>query len=133
MPDGPKLSVKSNKAADLRIWLQNFTTIFCIFSALEADGFGDRPYFKAFVAETKDDKNQNQIVGFTLYFFTYSTWEGKSLFMEDIYVQQQHRKKGVGLSLFQSVAQVSVALFRALNCNTKFYKIIANFNLGGAM
>lgn len=27
--------------------------------------------------------------------------------MEDLYVQPEHRRKGVGLSLFQSVAQVS--------------------------
>jgi hypothetical protein len=40
-------------------------------TALEQDGFGVRPFFEAFVASEKDS---NQIVGFALYFFTYSTW-----------------------------------------------------------
>ena len=35
-------------------------------------------------------------MGFALFFFTYSTWEGKSVFMEDLYVQPSHRGKGVG-------------------------------------
>jgi predicted GNAT family acetyltransferase len=32
--------------------------------------------------------------------------QGKSLYMEDIYVQPQQRRKGVGLSLLRSVSQV---------------------------
>lgn len=39
--------------------------------ALEQDGFGVRPFFEAYVALAKES---NQIVGFALYFFTYSTW-----------------------------------------------------------
>ena len=37
-----------------------------------------------------------QLIGFALFFFTYSTWEGKSVFMEDLYVQPSQRGKGVG-------------------------------------
>ena len=37
-----------------------------------------------------------QLVGFVLYNFTYSTWEGKQVYMEDLYVQPQHRSKGIG-------------------------------------
>ena len=37
-----------------------------------------------------------QLLGFALYFFTYSTWEGKCVFMEDLYVQPDHRGKGIG-------------------------------------
>jgi diamine N-acetyltransferase len=46
-----------------------FLLFFCL--ALEKDGFGIRPFFEAFVAYSNE---LNQIVGFALYFFTYSTW-----------------------------------------------------------
>ena len=37
-----------------------------------------------------------QLIGFALFFFTYSTWEGKCVFMEDLYVQPEQRGKGIG-------------------------------------
>jgi len=83
MPEGPTLTIKD----------------------LERDGFGDRPFFEAFVAATKDS---GQVVGFALYFFVYSTWQGKALFLEDIYVQPQHRKQGIGRSFFKHIAQTAV-------------------------
>ncbi|XP_046457044.1 thialysine N-epsilon-acetyltransferase-like isoform X2 [Daphnia pulex] len=113
MPDGPQIDSK----------------------ALEQDGFGVRPFFEAFVASEKDS---NQIVGFALYFFTYSTWQGKSLYMEDIYVQPQHRRKGVGLSLFRSVSQAALTEdcvrlnFSVLNWNLpsiEFYKSLGALDL----
>nr|CAH0108026.1 unnamed protein product [Daphnia galeata] len=113
MPNGPQLDVK----------------------ALEKDGFGIRPFFEAFVAYSNE---LNQIVGFALYFFTYSTWQGKSLYMEDIYVQPQQRRKGVGLSLLRSVSQAALAEnclrlnFSVLNWNLpsiEFYKSLGALNL----
>ncbi|XP_032784282.1 thialysine N-epsilon-acetyltransferase isoform X3 [Daphnia magna] len=103
--------------------------------ALEQDGFGTRPFFEAFVAV---EKESNQIIGFALYFFTYSTWQGKSLYMEDIYVQLQHRRKGVGLSLLRSVSQVALSEncvrlnFSVLNWNSpsiEFYKSLGASDL----
>lgn len=52
----------------------------------------------AFVAE-KD----TQIVGFALYYFSYSTWKGKSLYLEDIYIKNEYRKMGIGGVLFDTV------------------------------
>ena len=34
-------------------------------------------------------------VGYGLYFFTYSTWEGRVLYIEDIYIDPEHRSKWV--------------------------------------
>lgn len=78
----------------------------CI-TALQRDGFGDRTFFESFVAVNKDT---HRIVAYSLYFFTYSTWQGKSLYMEDIYVQPEHRRKGIGLSLLRLMSQVSATL-----------------------
>lgn len=47
----------------------------------------------------------SSIVGYALCFFSYSTWRGKALFMEDLYVRPASRKLGAGRRLMQHVAQ----------------------------
>jgi GNAT superfamily N-acetyltransferase len=64
----------------------------------EEAGFGDKPVWKAFVAE--DD---GVIVGFALYYVRYSTWKGCRLYLEDLLVTESHRGKGIGKLLFDQV------------------------------
>jgi GNAT superfamily N-acetyltransferase len=41
------------------------------------------------------------IVGYALYFFTYSSFLAKpTLYLEDIFVAEEHRKRGIGKALF---------------------------------
>eukprot|EP00049_Salpingoeca_infusionum_P027639 m.33538 g.33538 ORF g.33538 m.33538 type:complete len:176 (+) comp9636_c0_seq2:94-621(+) len=47
------------------------------------------------------------VVGYALYFFIYSTWEGVSLYLEDLFVKKENRGQGLGLMLIRSVAQVA--------------------------
>jgi len=49
------------------------------------------------------------ILGFSMFYFMYSTWEGPSIYMEDIFVKQQHRGNGVGQALWQGVVQRGLA------------------------
>src|SRR5665648_1240075 len=49
-------------------------------------------YFNCFVA-VKDD---TEIVGYATYFFSYFTWTGKSLYMDDLYVRESYRGAGIG-------------------------------------
>lgn len=57
-------------------------------TVLQADGFDtDNPAFTCIVAELSD----GHIVGYSLYFYSYSTWAGKSIFLEDLYVQPAYR------------------------------------------
>lgn len=65
---------------------------------LEQDGFGDKPLFGFFVAQ--DDE---QIIGFALYYYRYSTWKGKTLYLEDIYVKPNYRRQKIGDSLFKAL------------------------------
>src|SRR5690606_32822000 len=55
----------------------------------------------AFVAENEHGK----IVGFALYYFGYSTWKGRTIYLEDLYVQPEYRKDGVGGKLFDRVVE----------------------------
>jgi GNAT superfamily N-acetyltransferase len=56
----------------------------------------------AFVVE-----QEQNIIGFALYYFGYSTWKGRTLYLEDIYVQEVFRKGGVGQQLFNQVVLVA--------------------------
>lgn len=65
-------------------------------------GFGPDHIFDFFVLEV-----QGTIIGMALYYFKYSTWKGKCLFLEDIIVTEKERKHGYGKLLFNEVVKVA--------------------------
>jgi GNAT superfamily N-acetyltransferase len=67
---------------------------------MEHDGFGPNPIFGFFVAETGQG-----IVGISLYYWRYSTWKGKRLYLEDIIVTEKERGQGTGKLLFDRTMQ----------------------------
>ena len=74
-------------------------------NTLREDGFGVDKWFKCFVAETGTEK---QVVGFALFFRTYSTWNGRSMKIADLYVKPEHRSKGIALKLMQEVTKEAI-------------------------
>lgn len=50
---------------------------------------------------------ENGVVGFALYYFGYSTWKGKTVYLEDLYVQPEFRKAGIGAILFDAVVEIA--------------------------
>ncbi|XP_023942414.2 thialysine N-epsilon-acetyltransferase [Bicyclus anynana] len=82
MPEGPKITAKD----------------------LQRDGFDSSPpAFRCLVAEVKKEK-ETAVAGYALYFPVYSTWEGRSMLLEDLYVRAGERRRGVGHRLFDAVA-----------------------------
>ena len=67
-------------------------------SEFEDAGFGQKPVWKAFIAELDET-----IVGFALYYVRYSTWKGCRLYLEDFIVTDSHRGKGIGKQLFDTI------------------------------
>lgn len=68
-------------------------------------GFDDNnssPLFYSFVAE---ERASETVIGYALCFFSYSTWQGRSLFVEDLYVKPDYRKQGIGKMLFVELAK----------------------------
>jgi ribosomal protein S18 acetylase RimI-like enzyme len=56
-----------------------------------------------FIVAEVDDK----IVGMSLYYFRYSTWKGKRLYMEDIVVTESYRDNGIGKALFDGTVKIA--------------------------
>src|SRR3984893_10820129 len=67
------------------------------------DGFGEQPRFRVFLAAW-----EGQPAGYAFFFDYYSTFEGRpGLFLEDIYVRDQYRGKGIGRALLARVASIA--------------------------
>ncbi len=66
------------------------------------DGFGSDPVFGFLVAE-----NNTQIVGTSIYYYRYSTWKGKRLYLEDLIVAEASRGNGIGRLLFDETVKVA--------------------------
>jgi GNAT superfamily N-acetyltransferase len=58
--------------------------------------------FDFFVAEL-----DNEIVGIALYYYKYSTWKGRCIYLDDIVVTEKHRKKGIGMALIKALINVA--------------------------
>ena len=48
-----------------------------------------------------------EIVGFALYYQSYSTWKGRCLYLEDFYIQPEFRRGGIGSRLFSEVVETA--------------------------
>lgn len=67
--------------------------------------FGANAVAHAIVARTADGTP----AGFALYFFNFSTFVGKpGLYLEDLYVRPEYRKRGLGRRLLAHLAKVAV-------------------------
>lgn len=73
---------------------------------LRQDGFpaaGGERYFECLVAE-----EDGEAAGFALFFPVYSTWKGRSMHLEDLFVRPRLRGRGIGKALLTRVAAVAV-------------------------
>src|SRR4051812_12040665 len=69
---------------------------------LRRDLFGDRIYAEALIAESDGEP-----VGFALYLSNYSTFRGRpGLYLEDLFVQPEHRGRGLGKRLITKLARI---------------------------
>ncbi|PHR68121.1 GNAT family N-acetyltransferase [Alcanivorax sp.] len=71
---------------------------------LAATLFGEGATAHAMVAE-----QDGLIVGLAIYFFNYSTWQGRNgLYLEDLFVEPEQRGAGIGKALLARLAALAV-------------------------
>lgn len=67
-----------------------------------AEGTSKQPRFQVLVAE------QNaEIVGIALYYYGYSTWKGAMIYLDDLVVKNEYRKKGIGKMLMDELISIA--------------------------
>ena len=79
------------------------------------DGFGEKPVFGFFVAEV-----DGQVVGMAVWYFRFSTWKGRRLWLEDIIGSEPFRGKGIGEKLFDAVMEKSIQE----NCTGMMWQVL---------
>ncbi len=85
--------------------------------------------FEVIVAE-----NEKEIIGMAFYYFAYSTWKGKFIWLEDFIVLEEYRKHGIGKLLFDSLIDeckkqdVLQLKWQVLDWNTPAIKFYENYS-----
>src|SRR5690554_268533 len=84
---------------------------------MEKDGFGPNPvyWFYVLIKESTED-----IIGTAIYYYRYSTWKGKRLYLEDYIVTESERGKGAGKLLFLKVMEKALAD----NCTGMMWQVL---------
>jgi GNAT superfamily N-acetyltransferase len=89
---------------ELALYEREPDAVFTTEADLLRDGFTEPCRFHCLMAEW--DRTP---VGFALYFYNYSTWEGRpGIYLEDLYVQPAQRGKGIGKSILTRIAAIAV-------------------------
>ena len=100
-------------------------------AAMIKDGFGAEPAFMSCVAEIDETK---EMVGLSLYHWAYSTWKGRYMYLDDLYIKEKMRGKGLGRRLmdtFLSEAQkhgATMVKWQVLHWNEPAIEMYKKYN-----
>ncbi len=82
---------------------------------MEEDGFGPNPIYGFIVAE-----DEGEIVGMSMYYYRYSTWKGKRLYLEDLIVTEKARGTGIGKDLLDRTVEIA----KETNCTGVMWQVL---------
>jgi GNAT superfamily N-acetyltransferase len=64
----------------------------------------EKDLFKFLLADV-----DGEAIGMIVYFFTYSTWKGKTLYVEDLYVKEAYRGQKIGTAFLKRMFEIAQA------------------------
>lgn len=110
----PELSIRMATAADAEVILglvrelaafeQELDKVEATAEDFRREGFGPDPVFECLLAEV-----DGEAVGMALFFHNFSTWTGRrGIYLEDLYVRETVRGRGVGEGLIRALARLAV-------------------------
>ncbi len=89
---------------ELANYEKKLTQIVATEDDLLRDAFGPQPKFRALIASWDDEP-----AGYASFFHFYSTFQGRAaLFLEDLFVLDKFRGKGIGKALLAAVAKLAL-------------------------
>ena len=91
-----------NFSRELAEYEREPTALLITEGALAKDGFGAHPKFRALIAEWDGRPS-----GYALFYDFYSSWRGPGIFLEDLFVREQFRGRGIGKTLLSQVARIA--------------------------
>jgi len=86
MPNGPRLKAENLKADLVNGYCHSYVAV---------------------LTENADQFVKNSVIGYLIYYYAYSTWEGRYLFVEDIYVKPTFRRFGIGTAMWKTAAKIA--------------------------
>src|SRR6202049_1376024 len=69
---------------------------------LTRDGFGPQPKFRSLIAEW-----DGEAIGYALFFGFYSSCKGSGIFLEDLFVRETFRGRGIGRALLSQLGRLA--------------------------
>ena len=76
----------------------------------------EKDYFNCLVAINEE----GEIIAICLYFFAYFTWVGKSLYLDDLYVLEPYRRRGIAAALLNELFEIA----RRERCNRVRWQVL---------
>ena len=95
------------------------------------DTFGEDSMINCTVAEV-----DGKVIGFYITYVSYSTWNGRCLYLEDLFIKPEFRRRGIGQMLFDNLITQAKEMkvkrldWQVINWNDpaiKFYEKIGAF------
>jgi GNAT superfamily N-acetyltransferase len=78
-------------------------SVFASEESLTVDGFGPKPMFHALLGMV-----DGTVAGYALFYDCYSSFQGRGIFLEDLFVRQGFRGSGVGNAMLSNVAEIAL-------------------------
>ena len=79
------------------------------------NGFVENPIFFTFLVHV-----DGQLAGFALWYYRFSTWKGKRLYLEDLFVKDEYRGKGIGKKLIEACIEEA----KSANCTGMMWQVL---------
>ena len=109
------LQVVLSLVKELAVYEKAFDQVVNTVERMEEDGFGDQPVYGFIVAE-----EDGSIIGTSIYYYRYSTWKGKRLYLEDLVVTESRRGDGAGKLLFEETLKIA----QETNCSGMMWQVL---------
>ena len=79
------------------------------------EGFSDNPLFTANLIYLNDE-----LAGFSLWYYRFSTWKGRRFYLEDLYIKEAYRGKGLGRKLINEAIEEA----KIMKCTGMMWQVL---------
>jgi GNAT superfamily N-acetyltransferase len=79
------------------------------------EGFSDNPLFTANLIYLNDE-----LAGFSLWYYRFSTWKGRRFYLEDLYIKEAFRGRGLGRKLINEAIEEA----KRMKCTGMMWQVL---------